>query len=406
MRFLQSLRFRAEAPRQLPFHDQAESFARAKTEYLINHTSNVIKISQDGTHYFFKEAKRRPRSLRDCVDQSIDCFFEEIVHNPSLKDRTLASLQCKTHFNRLVRMGSKSVRTHRLHRYLTDGNEALLGLPAPDSEQEKAQLRMLVFYLYGELQNWFCNAGVKAGELQTFCAVRALGTQELARLLGLEELIVRCDFVKIELSGKVRYGVLSQQAAGEPLTDCPCEQRARSMTPQLLRALTNLNLLDVLSHDNDHRVGNYFVLANDASEYCAVLSYDNDSPDTFGMSCSVRFSNLLGCSPFLDGKGMINRPFLDQKAAQALLHLEKSHLKALSPYLGRLQLCALWLRIRQVKKAIIKTQASRPDLLLEQDQWGHEQIRQELSGKYGKTYLASLLTDCYYETGLHEFDTL
>ncbi len=406
MREFQMLRYWADTPKQLSFLDQTERFFNAETEHILNYTSNIIKITQNGTPYFFKEAKPRPTSLRACVYESIDCFFDDIVCNPSLKEKVLKSLQNRRCFQRLVNMGYKNVRGDRFHRYLVSSDEGCLGLPASSALEEKAQLRKLVFYLYGELQNWFYNRNVKAGDLQTFSAIRALSTQELAKLLGLGDLIPRCDFVKLKLNGKIRYGILSEHAAGDTLTACPFEQRAKSVTPQLLRSLTNLNLLDVLSRDNDHRVGNYHVVANDRGEYCSILSYDNDSPDTFGLSANVGSVNLIGCSGFLDRKGLINRAHLDQAAASALLRLEKAHLDTFKPFLSNLQIRFLWKRIGKVQKAIRKTLSFRNDLLLMPNDWNREHLKQDLSAIYGKTYLASLLSDCYYESGLHDFDTL
>ncbi len=402
MRSFQTLQYRAEMPKQLPFLDYTSIFADADFEYILNYSSNVIKITQDGKVYFFKEARKRPNTLRAYVWESIDTFFDEIVHNPSLQEKTLDSLKKRQNFQRLIHMGYKNVRGDRLHRYLVSGNEACVGLPQPATQEEKDQMRKLIFYVSGELQNWYYNAGVKAGKLQTFSAIRALATQELARLLGVDSLIVRCNFVKIELGGKIRYGVLSEQADGDSLISCPYEHRASLATPQLLRALTNLNLLDVLTHDNDHRVGNYHVTANEPG----VLSFDNDSPDSFCLSANVRFTNLTGCSALIDHRGLINRAHLDQDTASALLALQRSDLNTLAPYLSSLQLRAVWLRVCKVKKAIVKTLALRNDLLLEKDQWCAEHIGQDLSAKYEKTYLSSLLSDCYFETGMHEFDTL
>lgn len=406
MSCFQALRYRAETPKQLSFSDRRDDFAGAKAEYILNYTSNVIKITHDGRRYFFKEAKKRPASLRACVYEGVDTFFEEITEDPALKERVLVSLKQESNLKKLARMGSKERPGDRLHRYLVSGDETILGLPRHTSSAEEKELRKLVFYLYGELQNWFYNTGVKAGELQTFSAVRALGTYALARLLGVEELIPRCDFVKICLNGKTKYGVLSEEAPGDTWISRPPKERASLVTPAILRGLTNLNLLDVLAGENDHRVGNYHVVTEASAGESPILSFDNDSPDVFGFSANVRFSNLTGCSLFIDKKGLINRAHLDEKAAKALLAMKKERLQALQPYFGRLQLWFLWRRIGKVQKALTKTLSVRRDLLLWEGEWSAEHLRKDLSPKYGKTYLASLLTDCYFEKGFHDYDRL
>lgn len=403
---LQKLRYLPQKPKQLPFLDFTERFLDADIGYVLNYTSNIITVTQNGTRYFFKEAKEKQGSLRACIQRGVDDFFCDIVHNPSLREMVLTSLQKRSNLRRLVNMGYKNVRTSRFNRYLISGDESCLGLPSPSSPEEKQQLRKLIFYLYGELQNWFYNARVRPGELQTFSAVRALGVRELARMLSVEELIVHCDFVKVKLGGRVRYGILSEEAEGDTLLDCPPEQRARLSSPELLRSLTNLNLLDTVSGDNDHRIGNYHVLTDEAGKYSDVLSYDNDSPATFGLSPSIRFKNVIGCSSFIRGCGTLNRAHLDKTAAEALLGIKRSELGALAPYLTPIQRFFLWSRISRVKRAISKTLRSRGDLLAKRNEWSAEHMKRDLSGKYGKTYLASLLSDCYYETGMHDFDTL
>ena len=406
MHFLKTLHYRTETPKQLSFLDYTDRFVGADAEYILNFTSNVIKITKDGKSYFFKEAKERRSSLRECVYNAVECFFDEIADSRDLKKKTLEALKIKRCFNRLVGMGYKDVKGDRFNRYLITGDESWLGLPSPADEAERATLRKLVFYIYGEVENWFYNINLKKGQLQTYSAVRALGTQELARMLGIDSLIPRSDFVKIELLGKVRYGVLSEEAAGDTLTSVTPSERAHSVTPELLRALTNLNLLDALTGDNDHRIGNYHVAKNELRKYYAVFSFDNDSPDTFKLSSSVRRSNLIGCSPFVGKDGLINRAHFDADAATALLQIKKADLKARLPYLGMMQQSFLWGRVRKIQNAITKTVGSRGDFLVSPTDWRMEHVNSDLSPRYGKTYLASLLSDCYFESGLHDFDTL
>ena len=401
-----TLRYHLQAPSRLTFLDLTDRFADAECEYILNYTSNVIKISENGVQYFFKEARVREKRLDTYIFKSVDTFFDEIATSPSLKRRVLDSLGKRKNLRRLVNMGYKNARGDRLHRYLVCGNEAILGLPKPMTESDRREIRLFVFYMYGEIQNWFYNVDVKAGQLQTFSAVRALATQELARLLGLSELIVRCDFVKLCLNGRIKYGVLSERASGDTLTSLPYSERARLVTPHLLRSLTNLNLIDVISGDNDHRVGNYHVDMSAPSDASCVRSYDNDSPDSFGCLASIRGRNIIGCSSFLDRAGRVNRAHLDKAPTLALLSIKKEQLLRFSPYLSSVSRRFLWLRICRARRAILKTLHLREDFLLDRDEWKEDHIKLDLSSKYGKTYLKSLLSECYYETGKHEFDTL
>ena len=407
MHWYMTLRYRLESPKQLSFCDATERFAGAEGEYILNYSSNVLKLlTPGGQTFFFKEASPRPASLRDCVENGVELFFREIRGNPALREKVLRSLRQKKNLRRLAAMGEKNRPGDGLHRYLTDGDERVLGLPLHTDPAEAQQLRRLIFYLYGEIRTWFYNAGLKTGEKQTFSARRSLGTYALAKLLGVERLLPRCEFVKLTLHGREQFGVLSEEAPGDTLAFRPYGERAAAVTPALLRDLTDLNLLDVLSGENDHRVGNYHVSTDENGKYISVCSYDNDSPDVFGLSADIRFENLVSCSPFVDGKGRINRAHLNRSTAERLLQLKKRDLEALRPYLSALQMQFLWKRVEKLQKAVTKTLLLREDLLLADGEWSMAHLRQDLSAPYGKTYLASLLSDGYFETGLHPFDTL
>ena len=406
MRRFQLLQYRFETPRQLSFCDCTERFVNARCEYVLNFSSNVIKLTKNGETWFFKEAKLHRKSIEDCVYESIDLFFDEIVPSPALKAKVLESLQKKQRLNRLIDMGHKNSSGSRFNRYLTVGDTDCLGLPTPSSPDEQSQLRKLVFYLYSEVQNWFLNSGVKAGDLETFSAVRALSTYALAEMLGVGYLIPRCDFVKIRINGKEKYGVLTEEAKGESPLSHPYSQRARRVTPQLLCSLTDLNLLDAISRDNDHRVGNYHVVTDESQNYISILSYDNDSPDSYRLSADVGSANLVGCSGFLDKRGFVNRAHLSERSASALTSIGESQIRARLPYLSKAQIWFLIRRIEKVKKAIARSAEACGDFLLEDSEWSTEHIRKDISGEYGKTYLMSLLHDCYYEGGLHAFDML
>ena len=406
MHFFKTLHYRAQTPKQLPFLDLTDRFIGADAEYILNYTSNVLKITKDGKCYFFKEARVRQGSLKDRIFEGVECFFREIASAPELKKKTLEALKDKRRFKRLIGMGNKDAKGDRFNRYLNSGDESCLGLPTPEDDEEKAILRRLVFYVYGEIEAWLYNVNIKPGRLETYSAIRALGTGELAAMLGLDTLIPRSDFVRIDVLGRVRYGILSDEAPGDTLIATPFKERARCVTPALLRDLTSLNLLDTLTGEDDHRIGNYHVVKNELGEYTSLCSFDNDGPDTFKPSASVKRANVIGCSAFIGRDGRVNRAHLDGDVASLLLSIKRSDLAERLPYLGGLQRHFLWSRICTVKRAIERTVRSRSDFLISGGEWRREHLKEDVNAKYGKTYLASLLSDCYFESGFHDFDTL
>lgn len=398
--------YRLTPPKQLEFQAIAEDFSQAEIEYILNYTSNIIKLTSNGRSYYFREAKKRYKTLKECVLFNVDIFFREIMPKYKLEAEIKEHLRKGKNLRRLVYMGGKNERGGNLYRYLISGDERFVGLPLARNQEDKDLERRLIFFLYGEINAFICNTGVKAGDLQTFSAVRTLGTQRLAEILGLGNMIVPSKYVKISVNGNIKYGILSEKACGSSRVDVPCEERVRHVTPHLLRALTNLNILDVLTFDNDHRIGNYFVVENGSGEYEGIASFDNDGMTVFALSSRINKKNPIKCSGILRKNGEINRAHIDKGTASVLLALKREELNELSAYLSGVQIYCVWLRLKKLKEAIKKTLKNRRDFLLEENEWSDLHIRQELCGDYGKTYLKSFLFDGYFEKGLHDFDSL
>lgn len=68
--------------------------------------------------------------------------------------------------------------------------------------------------------------------------------------------------------------------------------------------------------------------------------------------------------------------------------MKKSKVReALHPYLNRLQIEMCWSRIKTLKAAIDKMLAMKPEFLLGEEDWSEATMEEELSGRYGRTYL-------------------
>ncbi|MCM1438919.1 MAG: hypothetical protein NC131_06875 [Roseburia sp.] len=374
----------------------------ARIEYVLNYTNNIVKFTRNGKASYFKEAKIRG-GLKSCIKDCVHCFFTEICADAELERRVSESLSNKKNFKKLVKMGYKDGKGSPFNRYLVSGDERFLGLPLAESGK-KASLRKFIFYIYGEISNYHYNTGVKRGQRQTFLSTRALAVKRLADMLGLGYMVPETRYVKTQFCGRERYGVLEAEAEGVNVASVPCGDRLKRVTPALVRELTNLNVLNVLCSERDQRPDNYRTLTNGDGGYIGVVSFDNDGPDVFLPSFSIAFKNCVNCSPIVDKRGYINRPHMDKNLANAVCGMEAGEIKTLSPYLTYLQRLALWKRFKKIKKAILKTEKARSGFLLEKDEWTAEHVDGELSGKYGKTYAVSFVTDCYYPDGLSPFD--
>lgn len=389
------------APKQLSACDLGEEFSAAQAGYILNYSNNVVKLTRCGQSYYFKQARERVK-LREYILESVRVFFLEVCADAGYEREILNSLKDSGNFKKLVRMGDKDVKNSPLNIYLEQGCAGVLGLPEC-AEGKKALERRFVFYIYGELNNYFYNAGVKRGKKQTFLAVRTMAVKKLADMLGIGRLVPESRYVKLRFCGAEKYGTLESAAAGENIARVPPEERKKHITPALLCDLTSLNVLDALSGDGDHRVNNFNTVVGAAGEYMGVVSYDNDGPDAFFPSARLKYGGATGCSELVAG-GRFNRPHLDKTLAERILGLDRRSVKDFSAYLTYAQRACLWARIKRLKRAVLKTVGENKDFLRSGGSWTEEDILEDISGRYGKTYLCSFLADCYYPGGLHPFD--
>ncbi|MBO5223662.1 MAG: hypothetical protein J6C23_04030 [Clostridia bacterium] len=398
----EKLGYMLEKPKQIGYIDMTDRFVGAQTEYILNFTNNIIKITQNGETYYFREAKPHCSSLKECVISGVKSFFSEVIVNPELEKKVLTELKSSANMRKIINIGSKEKHGSNFNKYLTSGDEKYIGFFTADSADEKKTLRALAFYLYGEINSHNWNVRVKSGDLQTYTAIRTLGVTALADLLGIGEVVSGSKFVKICINGRIKYGVLENNAQGSAKTDVACEDRMKRITPAFLRSITNLNVLDFISCDTDHRVGNYHVV-DEKDEYVCVISYDNDSPPTFRVPF-LRVVNPMNYSKLITKNGLVNRVAIDKDLAKTVLDIDRKKLRVLDEFLSPIQVFLVLGRIKKLKKAILKTVNSRNVFLLEKDEWTKEHVSEDLCGRYGKTYLCSFVTDVYYKDGLHEFD--
>lgn len=223
---------------------------------------------------------------------------------------------------------------------------------------------------------------VRGSQYSYFSAVRSVSSRIVAEELCLEHMITDAKWCKIETDdGKSVFGLLSDSAPGKRMADIKPEPDS-----VLQRELNILNALDVICYQTDHGPNNY----NVDYDY-HICAFDNDNPATF-LPIPLISTSLAGCAPLADKKGRILRPFLDSELADALNSLDRGKLRRrLKPYLNFLQIVALFSRINKLKRAVNKTRQADELFLLDREAWNSDTVKEELSGKYGITYLTKAL---------------
>ncbi len=211
-----------------------------------------------------------------------------------------------------------------------------------------------------------------------FGSVRTLASRVLAEEMGLSHLIADAQWCIIDVTGEgCMLGLLCPAVPGMRMLDAEVAPDGA-----LACALTDLNLLDVLSCQPDHGPNNYNVL-KDENGRLSVCAFDNDNPTAFFPSCGIGRA-LSGCAPFVDRRGRVARQHLDTATAERLLRADTAAItKKLRPYLNVLQRAALARRISKLRRAVMKTADERGDFLIDASEWRSC----ETDEKYGVTYL-------------------
>lgn len=353
---------------------------------LTSTSNNILKIAHEGKTFFFRQC-RRHTEIHEYVQTLIDEYY---CSGELRKDREIVekSLAQRKNFLKFANMGMTNDISSGVYRFCMGGASELIGIINDDAELND-RLRDFAQFVWGELYAYKLNAGLKTGAYQTYNAVRQIATKRVADIFGLSELIPGVEFAILNISdGRRLFGTVMEEAPGIILERESAQKRRNVVTPRFQHALNNLNFLDALCHEKDHRPGNYTVVmsGNKAESICA---FDNDSPMSFGLG-NASFESYMNCSPYILHHSL-NRPYIDEKIVKILLtdNFDKLY-QAMKDLLNSVQIMALKRRFRALQEAVSML---RPHTVISDEEWNDETVREELSGAYEKTYLGLFTED-------------
>lgn len=236
---------------------------------------------------------------------------------------------------------------------------------------------------------------------QTFSANRIMGTETIARLLSIENLTPHTQFVNLCVDNlPPMFGTLMEFSKGVYPLKLGEELKTR-IKPSVQRHLVNLNVLDSICYEKDHRPGNYNIIQDNNGDVVDICAFDNDCQWTFFPSFTPNFKSYAGSSHLIKGK-LFNRPFLDRKLFDRIENLTRSNLyDSLESYLNVLQIEACWWRIQKIRNSLKRALTIGRLRLLDDEEWNEDTMKDELNGKYGNTYLCILYN--WYETCLKKY---
>lgn len=355
---------------------------------LLNTSNNVFRIKFDEKLLYFRECKIH-KEIHAYVADDIDFYYSFL--RPDLQEDRLfveKKLINKRNFKLFINMGMTNDTTSGAYHFCMGDGGVYIGLEGASPHQEE-RLKDFIQYIWGNLFVYSLNSGVKTGHYQTYNACRSIAFRYMAELLKVDNLIPPTEYVWLRIDGVgTFFGSVMEQASGECMDDEDNKRRKEVCSPALQRSLGQLNLLDVLCQEKDHRIDNYNVVL-DSGYASSVVAFDNDSPASFGIG-GISFATYVGCSPWAYGK-KLNRPYVDRGLADAIMQIDDKRLhQSMKGLLNFFQIAALRKRIKKVKTVLASAEDT---VLLSEGQWNKDTINKELSGEYGETYFSKFVKE-------------
>jgi hypothetical protein len=267
----------------------------------------------------------------------------------------------------------------------------LVGLPSL-SEMSWCGKVSFLKYCKGGLEDYYNNSYLNHNSLHNFNLNRQLATRKIAEILGISEIIPQIKVVNL-LLGPDKYkmtGTLMSTAGNANPCMLPQEKRNQH-SKKFVQQISNLEFLDAICYQLDHRLGNYNVqIDNDC--IVGAMAFDNDAPMTFFPILSVPKNTYCGCSGILNGKKMINRPYVDGVFYNRINSVYFREIcNGMRPYLTLAQIIALYHRLQIVRSAINKSVRKKCLIVINDEDWEHIQEDKYLNSAYGMTYLKYFL---------------
>lgn len=364
-------------------------------DYQQKHIANttIITVFENDARTFYFRQCREHAPLRPYLLQAIHTYFDgisKLAERAALKQAILSDLQNKKNYKLLTRI-SGQFNAHLLEILAGVYRDySAVGLPCFADFDAQAEFIAFIKYISGIIISQKTNAYLPKGAYENFSANKQLATYKLAYLLGVPELITPVTVGAFTENGVRKVGTVMDKAPGYPPSDISPQQRTKLDLPVFLKDLTNLEYLDALCYQLDHRLDNYYVVENEAGQISRVVAFDNDAARTFFIRSKLPGSTYAGCSGVV-ADGLVCRPYMDKAFANAVCSCTREQLKPLREFMSAMQLNSLWKRIQQLQKAIQRTAEVKTDFLV--SAWQSVDPGAELEDKYGCTYYKLYLTD-------------
>lgn len=357
-------------------------------------TSNILSYSYQGKKYFFKECRRHTEFKLYVADTVADYF--NLICKYNAKDKIRNIIECdtnKTHnLKRLRKINEFCYRDYSVNNFYDGWDTSRIGFPGLFStyvqgkDMEVIEFMNCYFveflkYIRNEIYNFDANRYVCNDDYQLFLSSNSIATKKLAELLKIGNLITNVRYVRLIIDGKTeKIGIVTEEAKDICPLHLPMLKKTK-ISPNFQRRLLILHIFDTLCFQRDHKQENYYVKLSDEEIVDDLEAFDNDSPMAFSPLPMVEVMTSMRCSPIIMN-GKYNRPFVCESFVRTLLEInEKKIIDVLKEDFSWMQIYMLILRLKKLQDAIRNANS------ISEDEWDETTIAEELSGKYGNTYL-------------------
>ena len=329
-----------------------------------HYSSNaIVEFDADGEKKFFRISMKSTgkKNIRYFIGKTIDLFFT--LNNFGITNEMLALVK-RDLLNKQNMFKIMDISNFCDENFydMCAGKKvdfSCIGLPSINSLDLKGEHIHFVQFLHGSIESFKSNYYLKKGRYFNAGANRIMATRKMSELLNVSDLIPSSEICKLFIDGNLFVGAIMSEAPGINPALLTVDSRKR-IDNNFIKCLSSLEYFDSICFQTDRRLDNYHVEYNNKDDIYSLSAFDNDQITTFFASPFFAKKNSISNSCILN-QGSINRPFIDEQLFNSILSVEKNKIKkALSPYLTKIQIFCLILRINKLKKALKKESLLNP----------------------------------------------
>lgn len=362
--------------------------------------SNVRIINYGIYKKYFKECKKKV-DLHFEVQRIVNDYFCECLHDVLSENRQLIldTLSDESNFEKFVNMGFLWDKKSNVSKHVRgEVDSGFLGINNHIFEKSKISSKDFFSYSSREFYTRQYSFNIEEGTFQTTRAMKSLGTYKLAQHLGIEDVIVKTEPVKLLTDYSEKFGILTDEADGVYVSELYTMEL--EISPKFQLELTNLQILDSITGEHDHNPSNYRIKVK-GNKLIGVSAFDNEecffgkkedcywiAPELTNLDLKKTGLCYNSISPIVTNDNKVNLPHMSRFLAEKILNTEDNDIdNILGDILAKEQIFSVKNRLKTLKLAIINTIKDNNDFLLSDEQWSYKTISKELSGDYGNTYL-------------------